>query len=55
MRRGLTVNDNAVEAVVDKRQKIAEQLGEHVHGNHHEIRYGPHSDQAWTGQAPGRR
>jgi hypothetical protein len=31
------VNDNAVEAVVDKRQQIAEQLGEHVHGSHHEI------------------
>ena len=35
------MNDDAVEAVVDKRQQIAEQLGEQVHGSHHEIRYGP--------------
>ncbi len=28
----ITVNDNAVEAVVDKNQEIAEQLGEQLHG-----------------------
>jgi hypothetical protein len=48
------VNDNAVEAVVDKRQQIAEQLGEHVHGRHHEIRYGPNNHQTWSRQAQGR-
>jgi hypothetical protein len=26
------VNDNAVEAVVNKRQEVAEQLGEYFHG-----------------------
>ena len=48
------MNDNAVEAVVDKRQQIAEQLGEHVHGSHHEIRYGPNNHQTWSRQAQGR-
>ena len=28
----ITMNDNAVEAVIDKDQEIAEQLDEHVHG-----------------------
>jgi hypothetical protein len=28
------VNDNAVEAVVNKRQEVAEQLGEYFHGKH---------------------
>jgi hypothetical protein len=48
------VNDNAVEAVVDKRQQVAEQPGEHVHGSHHEIRYGPNNHQTWSRQAQGR-
>src|SRR5580698_9226435 len=30
----VTVNDNAVEAVVNKRQEVAEQLGEYFHGRH---------------------
>src|SRR5271169_1680878 len=30
----VTVNDNAVEAVVNKRQEVAEQLGEYFHGKH---------------------
>ena len=30
----VTVNDNAVEAVVDERQEVAEQLGEQFHGKH---------------------
>ena len=29
----VAVNDNAVEAVVDEGQQIAEQLGEQFHGN----------------------
>ena len=36
----VTVNNNAVEAVVDKRQQIAEQLGEQFHGNPREARPG---------------
>jgi hypothetical protein len=34
MRLPLTVNDNAVEAVVDERQEVAEQRGEYFHGKH---------------------
>jgi hypothetical protein len=47
----VTVNDNAVEAVVDEGQQIAEQLGEQCHGNLREARSGSKTHQAWTGQA----
>ena len=43
------MNDNAVEAVVDKHQQIAEQLGEHVHGSQ-EIRYGPNNIRRGAGK-----
>jgi hypothetical protein len=42
----VAVNDNAVEAVVNEQQQVAER-GEKFHGKH------PH--QAWTGQAHGGR
>jgi len=47
----VTVNDNAVEAVVDEGQQIAEQLGEHFHGNPREARSGSKTHPARTGQA----
>jgi hypothetical protein len=46
-RTEVAVNDNAVEAVVNKQEHVAEQLGEKFHGQP------PH--QAWTGQAHGGR
>jgi hypothetical protein len=46
-RTEVAVNDNAVEAVVNRQEHVAEQLGEKFHGQH------PH--QAWTGQAHGGR
>jgi hypothetical protein len=33
-RQGAAVNDNAIEAAVNKRQEVAEQLGEYFHGKH---------------------
>ena len=45
----VAVNDNAVEAVVDEGQQIAEQLGEQFHGNPREARLGSKTHQAWTG------
>ena len=47
----VAVNDNAVEAVVDEGQQIAEQLGERFHGNPLQARSRSKTDQAWTGQA----
>src|SRR5712672_738122 len=47
----VAVNDNAVEAVVDEGQQIAEQLGEQFHGNPLQARSGSQTHQAWTGQA----
>jgi hypothetical protein len=47
----VAVNDNAVEAVVDEGQQIAEQLGEQFHGNLLQARSGSQTHQAWTGQA----
>jgi hypothetical protein len=47
----VAVNDNAVEAVVDEGQQIAEQLGEQFHGNPLQARSGSKTHQAWTGQA----
>jgi hypothetical protein len=43
------VNDNAIEAVINEDEKIAEQLGEQLHDR------SPKTHQAWTGQAHGRR
>src|SRR4029077_2613256 len=37
-----------------KSQQIAQQLGEHVPGSPHEIRYGPNNHQTWSRQAQGR-
>jgi hypothetical protein len=45
----VAVNDNAVEAVINEDEKIAEQLGEKFHGR------SPKTHQAWSGQAHGRR
>jgi hypothetical protein len=41
------VNDNAIEAVIDEDEKIAEQLGEQVHDR------SPKTHQACTRQAHG--
>jgi hypothetical protein len=38
------VDDDAVEAVVDKRQQVAEQAGEEFHGQHQNPRYGTDKD-----------
>ena len=34
----VAVNDDASEAVVDKAQQVAEQVGEEFHGQHHDTR-----------------
>jgi hypothetical protein len=47
----VAVNDNAVEAVVDKGEQVAEQLGEQFHGNPRTARSRAKNHQAWTGQA----
>src|SRR5882672_4730667 len=47
----VAVNDNAVEAVADKGQQIAEQLGEQFHGNPLQARSGSKTHQASTRQA----
>ena len=47
----VAVNDNAVEAVVDEREHVTEQLGEQFHGNPRTGRSGSKNHQAWTGQA----
>src|SRR6266850_1250995 len=47
----VAVNDNAVEAVVDEGQQIAEQLGEQFHGNPLQARSGSKTHQASTRQA----
>src|ERR1700752_1799141 len=44
----VTVNDNAVEAVVDESQHIAEQLGEQFHGSPPKTRQGSETNQART-------
>jgi len=51
----ITVNDDAVEAVLNKGQQIAEQLGEHFHGQPPETRQGSQNHQARTGPADRRR
>src|SRR6516165_3689911 len=43
----VAVNDNAVEAVINEDEKIAEQLDEELHGRP------PKTHPAWTGQAHG--
>src|SRR6266436_2423252 len=45
------VNDNAVEAVVDKGEQVAEQLSEQFHGSPRTARSRSKNHQAWTGQA----
>jgi hypothetical protein len=47
----VAVNDNAVEAVVDERKQVAEQLGEQLHGNPLQTRSGSKTHQASTRQA----
>src|ERR1700704_2075085 len=47
----VAVNNNAVEAVVDEGQQIAEQLGEQFHGNPLQARSGSKTHQASTRQA----
>src|SRR6266404_9480136 len=47
----VTVNDNTVEAVVDERQQVTEQLGEQFHGNPLPARSRSKTDQARTGPA----
>jgi len=41
------MNDNAVEAVINEHEEIAEQRGEQLHGSP------PKNQQAWTRQAHG--
>ena len=43
----ITMNDNAIEAVIDEDEKIAEQFGEQLHDRPSK------THQAWTGQAHG--
>jgi hypothetical protein len=43
----IAMNDNAIEAVIDEDEKIAEQLGEQLHDRPSK------THQAWTGQAHG--
>ena len=50
----VTVNDNAVETMVDERQQVAKQLGEQFHGKLREARSGSKTHQAWIGHADGR-
>ncbi len=45
----VAVNDNAVEAVADEGEQVAEQLGEQFHGNPRTTRSGSKNHQAWTG------
>ena len=45
----VAVDDNAIEAVINEDEKIAEQLDEGFHGRH------PKTHPTWTGQAHGRR
>src|SRR5947209_3085679 len=47
----VAVNDNAVEAMVDERKQVSEQLGEQFHGHPHKARSDAKSHQAWTGPA----
>src|SRR5260370_40731674 len=47
----VAVNDNAVEAVVDEGEQVAEQLSEQFHGNPRTARSGSKNHQARTGQA----
>ena len=47
----VAVNDNAVEAVVDEGEQVAEQLGEQFHGSSPETRQWSENNQAWTRQA----
>ena len=47
----VAVNDNAVEAVVDEGEQVAEQLGEQFHGNPRTARSGSKNYQARSGQA----
>src|SRR6202007_1595667 len=51
----VTVNDNAVEAVVDESQHLAEQLGEQFHGSPPKTRQGSQTNQARTRPADHRR
>jgi hypothetical protein len=53
--RQIAVNDDAVETVLDKRQQVAEQLGEQFHCQHHATRDRSKEDQTGTGQTYGRR
>src|ERR1700760_4493359 len=45
----VTVNDNAVEAVIDEGEQVAEQLGEQFHGNPRTARSGSKNYQARSG------
>src|SRR6185437_12022382 len=47
----VAVNDNAVEAVVDEGEQVAEQLSEQFHGNPRTARSGSKNYQARSGQA----
>src|ERR1700756_445742 len=51
----VTVYDDAVEAVVDKGEQLAEQLSEQFHGIAPETRQGSQNPQTWTGPADRRR
>ena len=40
----VAVNDDAVKAVIDKHQQVAEQQGEEFHGQPHDTRYRSETD-----------
>src|SRR5215469_7438065 len=51
----VTVNDNAVKAVVDERQHVAKQLGKQFHGSPPKTRQGSQDHPTWTRPADRRR
>ena len=51
----VTVYDDAIEAVVDEGQQIAEQLGEQFHGSPPKTRQGSETDRARIGRGPGQQ
>src|ERR1700739_1901255 len=44
----ITVNDNAVKAVVDKSEQVTDQQGEQFHGSAPRTRQGSKNHQTWT-------
>src|SRR5262249_45879485 len=51
--RQVAVNDDAVEAVINERQQMAEQAGEEFHGQPHDTRSRSEKDSKGTGPTYG--